>query len=59
MVEAYGIPQALTWNIGTTGSTESCSLIPRPSAVARAIECREMLRCEYRAPFGLPVVPEV
>ena len=32
---------------------------PKPSAAARANECRQTLRCEYRAPFGLPVVPDV
>ena len=30
---AYGIPQAFTWNIGTTGSTRS--VLRRPNTSAR------------------------
>ena len=58
-VEMYGRPQALTWNIGTTGMTESRSLIPRPSDWLAPSACRTVERCEYRTPFGLPVVPLV
>ena len=57
---AYGKPQAFTWNIGTTGSTRSRGRDPdrrRPCTVAR--QCRMFERCEYRTPFGLPVVPLV
>jgi hypothetical protein len=49
----------LTWNIGTTGITTSRSLRPSISDMAEAIECRHMARCEYSAPLGRPVVPEV
>jgi hypothetical protein len=56
---AYGRPHALTWNIGTTGMTESSALSPSPSAWLAPIECRTVERCEYRTPFGRPVVPLV
>ena len=52
-------PQAFTWNIGTTGSTVSLSRMPMESATISAIVCRNVLRCEYTTPFGLPVVPLV
>ena len=58
-VEMYGRPQALTWNIGTTGMTESRSLIARPSDWFAPSAWRTVERCEYRTPFGLPVVPLV
>ena len=58
-VEVNGSPQALTWNIGTTGMTTSRSRMFRVSAIAEAMECRQIARCEYSAPFGRPVVPEV
>ena len=55
----YGKPQALTWNIGTTGSTES--LADRLSASGKAIAkvCSTVLRWLYSTPLGLPVVPLV
>ncbi len=58
-VEVNGSPQALTWNIGTTGRTQSSG--PRENAlpIALIMEWSTMLRCEYSAPFGRPVVPEV
>ena len=58
-VEMYGRPHALTWNIGTTGITESVWLIPRPSDWLAPSAWRTVERCEYRTPFGFPVVPLV
>ena len=55
----YGKPQALTWNIGTTGSTASRADTFSASGMVEAYECSTVERCEYSAPFGLPVVPEV
>ena len=52
-------PHAFTWNIGTTGNTVSLSLMPIESATISAIVCKNVLRCEYTTPFGLPVVPLV
>ena len=37
---AYGSPQALAWNIGTTGSTRSRSDSAKTLPVQTAIECR-------------------
>ncbi len=57
---ANGMPHALAWNIGTTGSTQSRWDRPRPSAVIpTVIECSTVERCEYTTPLGLPVVPLV
>ena len=39
-IAAYGSPQAFAWNIGTTGSTRSCSDSPKTLPVHTAIECR-------------------
>ena len=55
----YGRPQALTWNIGTTGSTVSAADTLSAFGIAEPYECSTVERCEYSAPFGLPVVPEV
>lgn len=55
----YGRPQALTWNIGTTGRITSCAEQPSASGSADPYECSTVERCEYSAPFGLPVVPDV
>ena len=55
----YGRPQALTWNMGTTGSTVSEARTFRPLGMAEAYACNTVERCEYSAPLGLPVVPEV
>ncbi len=33
---ANGVPQALTWNIGTTGSTRSLARSPNTSGMATA-----------------------
>ena len=52
-------PHALAWNIGTTGSTTSASDTPSVSASITDIECRNVERCEYTTPLGLPVVPLV
>ena len=56
---AKAMPQALAWNIGTTGRITSLGEAPStvdcmPSSVWMKFE-----RCEYRTPFGFPVVPEV
>src|SRR5439155_9638949 len=56
---AYGVPHALAWNIGTTGSTASRSVRPRHDARLIIIECRYCDRWEYTTPFGSPVVPDV
>ncbi len=56
---ANGSPQALTWNIGTTTSTRSRRERPRLSAISEAVACRQIERCEYSTPLGLPVVPLV
>ena len=56
---AWASPQALAWNIGTTGSTRSASRTPMPSASIAPNVCRNVERCEYTTPLGLPVVPLV
>jgi hypothetical protein len=40
----YGMPQALTWNIGTTGNTESRADRPMTSGSAAAYACRMVER---------------
>src|SRR5271170_4299551 len=52
-------PQELAWNIGTTGRTESSAVTVRHADVLAIVECRRFERCEYRTPFGFPVVPDV
>jgi hypothetical protein len=59
MIDAYGMPHALAWNIGTTGRIVSRWLMPMQSTIDTAIECSTVERCEYTTPFGLPVVPLV
>ena len=56
---AYGIPQALPWNMGTTGSRRSYWLSPRASPEHTPSECRNVERWLYTTPFGRPVVPLV
>ena len=58
-VAAWVRPQAFTWNIGTTGNTVSDSRTPSESATISAIVCKNVERCEYTTPLGLPVVPLV
>jgi hypothetical protein len=41
---AYGSPQALAWNIGTTGSTLSCSVSPSTLPLVFATECSHVDR---------------
>ncbi|MNL51868.1 hypothetical protein D3C87_1750040 [compost metagenome] len=53
------MPQALTWNMGTTSSAVSAEDRLNPSDVQVAIECSKVERWEYNTPFGFPVVPEV
>ncbi len=55
----YGSPQAIAWNIGTTGITESASRTSIESGRAAPSVWRTIDRCEYRTPFGRPVVPLV
>ena len=55
----YGRPQALTWNIGTTGSTESRALMFSASGIPPANACRMVERWLYKAALGWPVVPLV
>ena len=56
---AYGMPQALAWNIGTTGITASEARRPIASGTRTPSECSTVERCEYTTPFGRPVVPLV
>ena len=44
MAAEYGRPQALTWNIGTTGSTLSRALMFKASGMAPAQACRMVER---------------
>ncbi len=57
--EAYGIPQALAWNMGTTGSSRSYWFSPRASPEQMPSECRNVDRWLYTTPLGRPVVPLV
>ena len=59
MNAAYGMPQALAWNIGTIMRMRSRSEKPSAFGVIATRECRNDDRCEYATPFGLPVVPDV
>src|SRR3954468_7641911 len=59
MHAAYGRPQALTWNMGTTGRMVSPADQFSASGRALAIVCSIVERWLYSAPLGLPVVPEV
>ena len=59
MAAEYGRPQALTWNMGTTGNTLSRALMLSASGKAPASACSRVERWLYRAAFGLPVVPLV
>jgi hypothetical protein len=43
---AWQRPQALAWNIGTTGITTSRSHTPAASVTIAASECRTVERCE-------------
>ena len=52
-------PQALAWNIGTTGSTTSAAPRPITSACRQMKVWMKLERCEYSTPLGSPVVPEV
>ncbi len=56
---AYGVPQALAWNIGTTSSSVVPLLMSNVSRDSDSIACSTVERCEYSTPFGFPVVPEV
>src|SRR6266702_1451807 len=56
---ACGMPHAFTWNIGTTGSTASRADRLIASGKDAPNACSTVERCEYSAPFGLPVVPDV
>ena len=53
------IPQALAWNMGTTGRITSEVLPPTTEDCSAMKVCRKLERCEYSTPLGLPVVPEV
>src|SRR6185436_14459545 len=59
IVPMYGMPHALTWNIGTIGHTVSPAPTPSPSGSAAASACSTVERCEYSTPLGWPVVPDV
>jgi hypothetical protein len=56
---AYGMPQALPWNMGTTGSSRSYWFSPSASPEHTPSECRNVERWLYTTPFGQPVVPLV
>jgi hypothetical protein len=53
------MPQALTWNMGTTGSTASRADRHITSGSAAAYACSTVERWLYSAALGLPVVPLV
>ena len=59
MAAVYGMPQALTWNIGTMGRITSRVEQFIASGSAAPYECSTMERWLYSAPLGLPVVPDV
>ena len=59
MNAANGMPQALTWNIGTIVSWRSASLAPVHALCSVATACRYVERCEYTTPLGSAVVPLV
>ena len=42
---AWASPQALAWNIGTTGRIRSGSATPRPPAAMAPSVCRNVERC--------------
>ena len=50
---------ALMWNIGTTGRIVSCDDTHRMPGLHTEIAFSAIARCEYSAPLGFPVVPEV
>ena len=54
---AYGVPHALTWNIGTMISRRPLS--SRRNVAHTANECRYTERWLYTTPLGSPVVPVV
>src|SRR5574343_754298 len=56
---AYGMHQALLWNMGTTGSAASRAERLSTSGRHAVVALSTMARCEYSTPLGLPVVPEV
>src|SRR3954462_10440948 len=56
---AYGVPQALAWNIGTITNIRSLSARAMLAVDVTINECRKVLRWLYITPFGLPVVPLV
>src|SRR5262249_16244161 len=56
---AYGTPQALTWNMGTTGQMRSVARAPMSDADVNDIACSTVDRLWNSAPLGLPVVPDV
>ena len=56
---AKAMPQALAWNMGTTGRITSLGVAPITVAVIAMKVCRKLERCEYSTPLGFPVVPEV
>ena len=55
----YGMHQALMWNMGTTGSMVSLGESDSTPGMQPDMALSTMARCEYMAPLGLPVVPEV
>src|SRR6267154_3253321 len=54
-----GTPQALTWNMGTTGRITERAEQLNTSGKEAAKACRIVERLAKSTPFGLPVVPEV
>ena len=56
---AYGMPQALTWNIGTIGRIALREDRSVASGSEIAYACSTVERWLKSTPFGLPVVPEV
>ena len=56
---AWARPQALAWNMGTTGRIRSDSRAPKPSANIADMVWSMVERWLYTTPLGLPVVPLV
>ena len=56
---AHGMPQPITWNMGTMPHTASVAERPMESVMQMAIVWRYCERCSYSTPFGRPVVPLV
>src|SRR5215469_15205047 len=59
MAAVYGSPHPLAWNMGEQSNATSYWESPQQSGSAWQRVCRTCVRCEYKTPLGLPVVPDV